>query len=52
MIRTGIPVTQLDREDDAVIATMVELLNAEVDDEEPTGYVDANDPSTIPPEWR
>ena len=52
MIRTGIPVTQLDREDDTVIATMVQLLNAETDDEEPTGYVDANDPSTIPPEWR
>lgn len=48
MLRTGIPVSMLEAEGDDVIHTMVELINAETD----ADYVDPEDPSTIPEEWR
>ena len=51
MMRTGIPVSVLEAEGDSVIYTMAELINAEnpPDDQ---GFIDPDDPSTIPEEWK
>ena len=52
MIRTTVPVSVWEQEGDAVIYTAFRLLSEADADDEPTGYIDADDPSTIPPEWR
>jgi len=51
MMRTGIPVSVLEAEGDVVIATMVKLINADTPAKDP-GFVDPDDPSTVPEEWR
>lgn len=50
MMRTGIPVSVLEAEGDNVIATMVELVTQ--DPEADQGFIDPDDPSTIPEEWK
>jgi hypothetical protein len=49
MLRTGIPVSVLGEEEDAVIMTAVELLN---DADRDPSFIDPEDLSTIPEEWR
>jgi hypothetical protein len=50
MVRTGIPVSVLEAEGDQVINTMVAVLNAEAEPD--PGFIDTDDPETIPEEWR
>lgn len=42
----------LEAEGDQVINTMVAVLNAEAEPEPDPGFIDTDNPDTIPEEWR
>lgn len=54
MMRTGIPVSVLEAEGNDVIMTVVDLINAEARAERVAdeGFIDPEDPATIPEGWR